>query len=116
MKDTIILQGNGILVVSVTNSRLPSFFSIHDRPAYVPATVVAIFPAHLVTISGHYHQCIVEYGDALDEMFSKIAKDFEREVEQEAHELSSAEKFAETGYAANMLSAHHEKNWERYER
>jgi hypothetical protein len=92
MKNTVILPPDAILVVAVPNSPLPSFFSIHDRPAYVPATVKAIFPAHLETEIGCYHTCIVEFGCNLADVFSQIAAEYALQIEREAYELSHLEE------------------------
>lgn len=97
---TTILPGDGILIVAVTPSELPVFFSAATRPDFVPETVKAIFPAHLENQHGYYHHCVVAFGSALDTLFSRIAKEHAEQVEQEAHELARLEEVPD--YATAM--------------
>lgn len=94
MDYTTILSTDAILITAVPVSPLPVFFTKETRPAFVPEFVKAIFPAHLVTESGHYHVCIVVFAQNLGETFSRIAEAYAKEIEQEAHELSHAEESA----------------------
>ncbi len=94
MKNTVILAPDGILIIAVTPSPLPVFFTKSGRPEFVPEVVTAIFPAHLMTDKGCYHTCIVEFAGNLSETFSRIAAAYAGETEREAHELSHAEESA----------------------
>ena len=87
---TPILPATDILIVACPTSPLPVFYTEADRPDYVHKWVKAIFPAHLEGTTYH-HTCIVSFGSELGEMFSQIAEAHAREIEQEAHELSSLE-------------------------
>lgn len=94
MKQTaIILPPTDILLTACTNTPLPSFLSEIDRPKYVPNCVIAIFPAHLQgegTGSCH-HQVLVHFGHDLGEIFAKIADDYQKQIEAEAHDLATLE-------------------------
>ena len=99
---TTILPPRGILLIAVPSSPLPVFFSKEDRPAYVPESVTAIFPAHLETGASFYHTCIVDHCSDLGGLFSVIAAEYAAEIEREAHELSRLDEMAHMGYAENQ--------------
>lgn len=91
MDYTVILPANKILCVACTTTPLPSFLSEVDRPAFVPNSVKAIFPAHLEQPGTCHHEVIVDFGTELGPMFSKIADDYQKQIEAEAHDLATLE-------------------------
>lgn len=67
-----------LTVVAIASHPLPVFFSAEERPDYVPATVFAIFPAHISDeeFGRYHHHCLVSFGENMGEMFGEISGQF----------------------------------------